>query len=73
MHSSSTLVIQTSQADMCRNNEFDTVYHEHINYFNVKSMSHLIERAKLKLHNVEKRPIHGSSYLFVIKKRNKFK
>ena len=68
MHSSSTLVIQTSQADMCRNNEFDTVYHEHINYFNVKSMSHLIERAKLKLHNVEKRPIHGSSYLFVIKK-----
>ncbi len=67
MHSRSTLIIQTSQADMCINNEFDTIYHEHINFFNVKSMSHLIARAGLKLHNVQKKPIHGTSYLFVIK------
>ena len=71
MHEKSTLIIQTSQADMCKNKEFDTVYHEHINFFNVKSMLELTKRAKLKLHNVEKRSIHGSSYLFVIKLRSK--
>ena len=67
MHEKSTLIIQTSQADMCKNREFDTIYHEHINFFNVKSMLQLTRRAKLKLHNVEKKKIHGSSYLFVIK------
>ncbi len=67
MHASSTLVIQTSQADMCKNREFDTIYHEHVNFFNIKSMNQLVKRVNLKLHNVEKNPIHGSSYLFVIK------
>ena len=74
MHEKSTLIIQTSQADMCKNREFDTIYHEHINFFNVKSMLELTKRAKLKLYNVEKKSIHGSSYLFVIKlQSNSFK
>tara|TARA_Y100001958_G_scaffold144581_1_gene122546 strand:- start:477 stop:1001 length:525 start_codon:yes stop_codon:yes gene_type:complete len=34
-------------------------------------MLELTQRAKLKLHNVEKKPIHGSSYLFVIKLKSK--
>lgn len=69
MHKNSTLIIQTSQADMCKNNEFDTVYHEHINFFNIKSMYHLTNRAGLNLYDVQKKPIHGTSYLFVIKKK----
>ena len=67
MHEKSLLIIQTSQADMCKNYEFDTIYHEHINFFNIKSMNKLLERAKLRLHDVTKDAIHGSSYLFVIK------
>ena len=67
MHDESILVIQTSQADMCKNFEFDTIYHEHINFFNLKSMMQLLKRVNLKLHNVIKNPIHGSSYLFVIR------
>ena len=73
MHNESTLIIQTSQAEMCKNKEFDTVYHEHINFFNVKSMSQLVKRADLKLHNVEKKAIHGTSYLFVIKVKSSSK
>ena len=69
MHNNSTLIIQTSQADMCKNNEFDTVYHEHINFFNINSMYHLTKRAGLNLYDVKKKPIHGNSYLFVIKKK----
>tara|TARA_B100000902_G_scaffold18574_1_gene22269 strand:+ start:1155 stop:2351 length:1197 start_codon:yes stop_codon:yes gene_type:complete len=67
MHIDSTLIIQTSQADMCKNKEFDTVYHEHINFFNINSMNKLLKRVNLKLHYVTKKSIHGSSYLFVIK------
>ena len=67
MHEKSSLIIQTSQADMCKNYEFDTIYHEHINFFNIKSMMELLKRSNLKLHDVAKDPIHGSSYLFVIK------
>tara|TARA_B100001173_G_scaffold279334_1_gene262073 strand:+ start:1156 stop:2346 length:1191 start_codon:yes stop_codon:yes gene_type:complete len=67
MHKNSTLFIQTSQAEMCQNNEFDTIYHEHINFFNVKSMKKLAENCGLKLHYVEKKQIHGVSYIFIIK------
>ena len=38
MHNNSLLYIQTSQADMVRNNEFDTIYHEHINFYCANSM-----------------------------------
>ena len=62
-----TLVyIQTSQADMVLNNEFDTIYHEHINFFNINSMNELAKRAGLHLVDVIKTPIHGNSYVFVL-------
>ena len=70
MHDKSSLIIQTSQADMCKNYEFDTIYHEHINFFNIQSMMEILKRTSLKLHNVTKDPIHGSSYIFVIKKHS---
>ena len=73
MHEKSTLIIQTSQAEMCKNNEFDTIYHEHINYFNIKSMNYLLGRVGLVLENVIKNKIHGTSYLFVIKINSKKK
>lgn len=60
--------IQTSQADMVQNGEFDTIYHEHINFFNVVSFQRLAERAGLMLEDVFKTPIHGTSFMFVISK-----
>ena len=60
------LFIQTSQSDMILNNEFDTIYHEHISYYNVKSMMLLCNRAGLNLIDMVKTPIHGTSYIFII-------
>ena len=37
MHDNSYLFIQTSQAEMVQNNQFDTIYHEHISFFNINS------------------------------------
>lgn len=59
------LFVQTSQANLVLNNEFDTIYHEHINYFNINSMNKLAERAGLFLVDAIRTPIHGTSYVFV--------
>ena len=58
--------IQTSQADMVLNGEFDTIYHEHISFYNIKSMKKLAKRAGWNLIDVIKTPIHGTSYVFVL-------
>ena len=71
MHDASVLFIQTSQADMIRNNEFDTIYHEHLSFFNASSMSALAHRAGLHLIDIRKTPIHGNSYMFVFSKTPK--
>jgi SAM-dependent methyltransferase len=68
MNNDSLLFIQTSQADMILNNEFDTIYHEHINFFNINSMNELCKRKDLYLIDVVKCPLHGNSYVFVISK-----
>jgi 2-polyprenyl-3-methyl-5-hydroxy-6-metoxy-1,4-benzoquinol methylase len=68
MHNESFLFIATSQANMVNGTEYDTIYHEHISYFNTLSMKALVERAGLTLVDVFTNPIHGTSYIFVIKK-----
>ena len=62
------IFISTSQADMVLNGEFDTIYHEHISFYNAYSMKCLAERAGLHLVDVVKTPIHGTSYVFVLSK-----
>ena len=68
MHDHSFLFIQTSQSDMIKNNQFDTIYHEHTSFFNINSMNELVKRTGLHLVDVIKTPIHGISYLFVLYK-----
>ena len=69
MHDDSKLYIQTSQSDMVKNNQFDTIYHEHISFFNINSFNELVKRTNLNLIDVIKTPVHGVSYLFVLSKR----
>lgn len=70
MQERTVLFIQTSQADMVLHNEFDTIYHEHINFFNANSMRKLAQRAGMNLVDVIKTPIHGNSYIFVLSLQN---
>jgi 2-polyprenyl-3-methyl-5-hydroxy-6-metoxy-1,4-benzoquinol methylase len=63
-----TLYIQTSQKDMIKNGEFDTIYHEHHSFFSINSMKTVCKRAGMVLVDVDFRPVHGTSYLFKIKK-----
>ena len=68
MHEDSLLFCTTSQANMILNGEFDTIYHEHVSFYNIKSARALGNRAGLNLIDVFKHPIHGTSYIFVFSK-----
>lgn len=70
MDNDSLLFIQTSQANMIKNSEFDTIYHEHINFFNIRSFSKLVARANLFVRSVIKTDIHGTSYVFIVGKKD---
>ena len=71
MHSRSTLIIQTSQADMCKNKEFDTVYHEHLSYFSILPLIKWTEEHDLEIFDIIKQDVHGGSLrIFVSKKGN---
>lgn len=68
MSDTSRLYIQTSQADIFQTGEFDTIYHEHLSFFTIRSMRTLVESCSLHLDSVERVSVHGSSYLFLINK-----
>lgn len=71
LNENGSIYIQTSQANMIKNNEFDTIYHEHISFFNINSMKELCKRAGLYLTECWHEDIHGTSYVFQINKINK--
>lgn len=68
MNNDTTLYIQTSQKNMFLENQFDTVYHEHLSFFNANSMKILCDLNHLMLTNVHEHDIHGTSYVFEISK-----
>ena len=41
--------------------EFDTIYHEHLSYFSLTALDRLFRRHGLRIHNVERLPIHGGT------------
>jgi 2-polyprenyl-3-methyl-5-hydroxy-6-metoxy-1,4-benzoquinol methylase len=63
--------VQTSQADMVLNGEFDTIYHEHISFYCIQSMRAMAKQAGWNLVDVIKTPIHGTSYVFVLSPNHK--
>ncbi len=59
--------VQTSQSEIFRNFEFDTIYHEHHSFFTTRSFKALFDRCGLQIANAEKVPVHGNSYLVEVK------
>jgi SAM-dependent methyltransferase len=46
---------------LMRENEFDTIYHEHYSYFSLYTVEQVFARQGLKLFDVEQLPTHGGS------------
>lgn len=60
------IFIQTSQANMVENGEFDTIYHEHLSFFSVKSFCALAKLCGLNVIDIKKPDIHGTSFVFIL-------
>jgi SAM-dependent methyltransferase len=57
-----TFIIEVPHAgDLLENNEFDTVYHEHVSEFSVKSLADLFAFFDFDVVDVTRLPIHGGS------------
>jgi SAM-dependent methyltransferase len=61
-------IIQTSQALMVPNGEFDTVYHEHYSFYTVASMARLAEKCGLRVEASRLTSVHGTSLLSFIRR-----
>ena len=70
-----SIIIETSYSiNVMKKYLLDTIYHEHINYFNLNSLKFLMESLDLKIYDVEKIVTKGGSLrIYVAKKTNKIK
>lgn len=60
------LLIENAYAlNTIENNEFDQVYHEHMFYFSIRSMAHLLSLHGMQLVDVVMSLVHGGSAIFV--------
>ena len=63
------IIVQPSQLRMFQHNEFDTCYHEHLPFFNSRSINALAQRVELELGATAIVKVHGDSPLYFIRKK----
>ena len=56
--------------DLIKNNLFDTIYHEHLSYFSVKSLLYLAKGSGLEVFDIHKSDLDGGSLRVFWKKKN---
>lgn len=57
-----TFLVEVPHAgDLIRDNEFDTVYHEHLSQFTVRSIAALLDAFGMELFDMERLWVHGGS------------
>ena len=52
--------------------QYDTIYHEHLRYYSLKSMTHLLATAGLRVFNVKLIPTHGGSIRVYVSRNKKY-
>jgi 2-polyprenyl-3-methyl-5-hydroxy-6-metoxy-1,4-benzoquinol methylase len=67
---SGIIFVQPSQARIFANHEFDTIYHEHVCFFNSRSIEYLASSVGLKLIGELLVTVHGDSPIYVLAKSN---
>lgn len=65
-----TFIMETAYISNLENGQFDTVYHEHVYTFSLKSIEYLCNLFALRVVKVEKIPTQGGSLRLFIKKQH---
>jgi hypothetical protein len=55
---------------MLERNSFDTICHEHLEYYSLKQIEWMLEREKLQVHKIEFNDINGGSFRLFIRPHN---
>ena len=58
--------------DLQKTFQFDTIYHEHLRYYSVKSLKFILEKNNFEIFDVEKIKTHGGSIRVYACKKNTF-
>lgn len=58
--------------DLLQNNQFDTIYHEHLSYFSIRPLMQLMNHVKLQIVDVVRTPIDGGSLRVFFSKKNEY-
>ena len=59
---------------MLKNNSYDTICHEHLEYYSLKSIKYIFDKVGFKIIDLEFNDINGGSFSIVVAKKNsKFK
>lgn len=62
LHSNSIIIFEVSYLlEVIKNKLFDTIYHEHLDYHNIKPLIPFLKKFNLKIINVKKVNTHGGS------------
>lgn len=55
--------------DLIEHGEFDTIYHEHLSYFSIRSLLALAERTNFEIFDVKRTNVHGGSVQVFFRKK----
>lgn len=69
LHPDGVWIVQMADLpEMLSRNMFDQIIHEHLEYYHFRPFRYLVERHGLKVVDVEKNRVNGSSYRFYVRK-----
>lgn len=57
--------------NLLKENQFDTIYHEHLSYFSHESLYHLFSNSPFEIIRIESNEIHGGSMRLYVRRRPK--
>ncbi len=70
LHTDGVWVVQMADLpEMLEQNMFDQIFHEHLEYYHIRPFRYLVERHGLKIVDMEKNTVNGSSYRFYLRKK----
>ena len=56
--------------NLLKDNQFDTIYHEHLSYFTYEPLHHLFAESKFELYKIDSSSIHGGSMRIYVRRRD---
>ena len=61
---------QSYMPSMIKNNSYDTICHEHLEYYSLKSIKYIFDKAGFKIIDLDCNDINGGSFSISVSKKN---